>query len=177
MPFTGIPGTYVHVSTGATLVAFGNEVDAGTSLGYAEDRIMIDERPQWEDIKNDAFGGGAGVPSDVQYLGSVAYVTCTLNRFDEANIRELAAIEIGTFVVDGVMPPMGHFMRQEGMYSTLWLINKTYTLKYPRAFLRQGRRFNVGVRHQQVMLMFECHINDPCDMILFSYETPDDPCS
>jgi len=173
MAFAGIPTTYAHYSTGATLVQY----DA-LALGYAEDRIMIDERPQWENVQNDAFGGGASVPSDVQYLGSIAYITCTLNRINEANIRALSMIEPdGLSAGYGEMPPMGRFMRQDSMYATLELINVSYTLNYPRAFLRQGRRFNVGVRHQQVILMFECHINDPCDMILFSYEDPDDPCS
>jgi len=177
MAFAGIPTVYQHFSTGATLVKW-----AGNALGYAEDRIMIDERPVWEDIKNDAFGGGAGVPSDVQYLGSIAYVTCTLNRFVEANIKALSQIDPspGLFT-DGTVPDMGRFMRNDDstvLHAELILQNKQYLLTYSTAFLRQGRRFNVGVRHQQVMLMFECHINDPCDMELFTLDDAGvDPCS
>jgi len=106
-------------------------------------------------------------------------VTCTLNRFVEANIQGLSRLEYPTTgtATDGKLPPMGRFMRQDTMYDTLWLVNKKYTLKYQVAFLRQGRKFNVGVRHQQVMLMFECHITDPCDMELFTYAAADDPCT
>jgi hypothetical protein len=174
MAFAGIPGTYVHVSTGATLVTY-----ASVNLGYAEDRIQIDERPVWEDIKNDAFGGMAGVPSDAQYLGSIAYVTCTLNRFVESAVKELSTIDLTDIsLADGTVPPIGRFMRQDTMYSTLVLTNANSILTYSQAFLRQGRRFNVGVRHQQIMLMFECHINNPCDMVLFTInETGTSPCS
>lgn len=177
MPFVGIPATYVHYATGPTLVSFGASATTD-ALGYAEDRVQIDERPVWEDIKNDAFGGGAGVPSDVQYLGSIAYVSCVLNRFVEANIRRLSQLEItGGSGTTGNLPPIGRFMRQDIMYESLFLTSNAYTLTFTRAFLRQGRRYNMGTRHQQIQLMFECHIDDPCDTVLFTSATGTFPCS
>jgi len=173
MAFAGIPATYVHVSTGPTLVTYDS-----LNLGYSEDRVQIDERPQWEDIRNDAFGGMAGVPSDVQFLGAVHFVHCNLNRFVADNVESLAMIE-----VDGPANPgdydtmMGRFMRQDQMYAELVLSNKTATTTYKVAFLRQGRRFNMGTRHQQVALVFECHIDDPCDMVVFTTAAATDPCS
>jgi hypothetical protein len=68
-------------------------------------------------------------------------------------------------------------MRQDSGMGKLELINKTYTLAYERAFLRQGRQFSVGTRHQAFALVFECHVDNPCDAKLFSYEDDDDPCS
>ena len=167
--------TFPHRATGPTLVTW-----AGNEIGYADDRIQIEERPFWEDIRNDAFGGAAGMPSDVQYLGSIAIVTCNLNRFTVAEIEKLAGIDSVPGTAYGTMPQVGLFMRSEGtnaaMYGALVLSNRTETLTYNVAFLRQGRRFNVGTRHQIYSLVFECHVNDPCDMILFAATGAADPC-
>jgi hypothetical protein len=79
------------------------------------------------------------------------------------------------------MPQVGLFMRgnmiAQGMYGELRLSNRTELLTYNVAFLRQGRRFNVGTRHQIYSLVFECHVNDPCDMILFAQSAGSNPCT
>jgi hypothetical protein len=176
---------YPHVAKGPTLVTWNS-----LPLGYSDDRIMIEERPFWEDIRSDAFGGAAGAPSDVHYLGSIAIVSCNLNRFIEANILDLASLDSsqnvgGGAIADGEMPPAGVFMRQDSMYATLLLTSATpnttftatTTLSYPIAFLRQGRRFNLGTRHQIFSLVFECHIDDPCTRALFTTGTGTGPCA
>ena len=197
MPFTGVvPQTYPHRSTGATLVSFGSTVaDADTSaddiallpLGYAEDRIQIEERPQWEDIRNDIFGGMAGIPSEVQFLGSVVYVHCNLNRFIINNLKAMASIhpsfsEVVAGLGDVVTGPMGTFMRQgdnvaTSYMETLELSSPVEVLRFHKAFLRQGRRFNMSVRHQQVSLVFECHVFSPCDMEMYQIEAGSNPCA
>jgi hypothetical protein len=165
--------TFPHRAVGPTLVQWPSN---SFSLGYADDRIQIEERPFWEDIRNDAFGGAAGMPSDVQYLGSIAIVTCNLNRFTVAEIEKLAGIDSVPGTTYGTMPRVGLFMREDTMYGALLLSNRTETLTYNVAFLRQGRRFNVSTRHQIYSLVFECHVTDPCDMILFAKSGADDPC-
>jgi hypothetical protein len=195
MPHAGtIPQIFPHHSTGATLVSFGsNPVDTSGEtltllpLGYCEDRVQIEERPQWEDIRNDIFGGMAGIPSEVQYLGSVVYVHCNLNRFVLNNLRELSSIHpvFSELVagLGGVTPgPMGTFMRQgnnvnETYMEMLELSCATQVLTFSRAFLRQGKRFNMGVRHQQIALVFECHVSNPCDMELYEIAAGNDPCA
>jgi hypothetical protein len=170
MPFP--LATFPHRATGPTLVTW-----SGNEIGYADDRIQIEERPFWEDIRNDAFGGAAGMPSDVQYLGSIAIVTCTLNRFTVAEIEKLAGIDSVPGTTYGTMPQVGLFMRQNTMYGALLLSNRTETLTYTVAFLRQGRRFNVSTRHQIYSLVFECHIDDPCTRVLFTTGTGTGPCA
>jgi len=168
--------TYPHRSVGPTLVSWPTTLK---QLGYADDRIQIEERPFYEDIRNDAFGGAAGMPSDVQFLGSIAIVTCNLNRFIIANIEDLAHYDSVPAVNYGVMPQIGTFMRHGGMYGILTLasgLQSTEVLTYSHAFLRQGRRFNVGTRHQIYSLVFECHVDDPCDMKLFTRTTSVGPC-
>jgi hypothetical protein len=202
--FSGIlPMGFPHRSTGATLVEFGSAADTGSGddatmlkLGYCEDRVQIDERPQWEDIRNDIFGGMAGIPSEVQYLGSVVYVHCNLNRFNDYHIKKLSSIHpslsqvVGAEVAnqmtgttgDVVSGPMGAFMRQGDnatitYMETLRLSSATENLTFHKAFLRQGKRFNMGVRHQQVMLVFECHIYSPCDLELYEIAAGTNPCT
>ena len=183
MPFTGtLQQTFPHRSVGATLVHFDN-----LDLGYAEDRIMIDERPQWEDIRNDIFGGMAGVPSDVQHLGSIVFVQANLNRFNMTSIRALSTLRtVDNGLPEGAVQEIGTFVRQGDRLGTgttsgfrsLVLSNVTETLTFSKAFLRNGRKFNLGTRHQQFALVFECHINDPCDPVMYTVgAAADDPCS
>lgn len=176
-----LPQSFPHRSTGATLVNFG-----GVDLGYAEDRVMIDERPQWEDIHNDAFGGMAGVPSEVQFLGSVVYVQANLNRFNMTNMRTLSTLLLlSDALSEGDLPSIGEFVRQGDRagsgsasgFESLVLSNISETLTFAQAFLRQGRKFNLGTRHQQFALVFECHIADPCTMVMYTVSAADDPCS
>ena len=186
MPLAGtIPHDFPHFATGPTLVRCRNTIweTYELDLGYSEDRIQIHERPFWHEVKSDAYGGTEGPPCDVQYLGSIAIVTCLLNRFNEANLRLISTLNINKQalpserVSPGVMPNTGLYMRQDLCMCELWLINKTYSLKYERAFLRNGRQFSVGTRHQSFALVFECHVNDPCEKVLVFYEEKDDPCS
>jgi hypothetical protein len=197
MPFNGIlPQTFPHRSTGATKVSFGSVAADGITsgddaslieLGYAEDRIMIDERPQWEDIHNDIFGGMAGVPSEVQYLGTVVFVQANLNRFNAVNVKTMSSIhpalsQLVAGLGDVVGGPMGTFMRQGDnatvtYMDTLELSSSLEVLRFHKAFLRQGKKFNMSVRHQQVALVFECHIFSPCDLETYQIEAGVNPCS
>jgi hypothetical protein len=63
------------------------------------------------------------------------------------------------------------------MYASLVLSNATESKTYDVAFLRQGRRFNYGTRHQIFSLVFECHLDDPCLNKLFYTGAAVDPCS
>ena len=174
MPFTGVvPQAFPHFATGATLVKF-HDLD----LGYSEDRIQIDETPFFHEVKSDGFGGSEGPPCDVQYLGSLVYVRCSLNRFDDTNIRLISRIDYGGPAnADGEMLPAGWYMRQDGGMEELVLSSKQYTVTFTKAVLRQGRKWSMGTRHQAFILMFECHIDDPCDCKLFAYGAGEDPCS
>jgi hypothetical protein len=172
MPFAGtLDQQFPHYSTGPTLVEWHGE------LGYAEDKVQIAEQPFWHEVHADSHGGAEGPPCDVQYIGSLVYVTCLLNRFNEANLRVIGRIAASKSTTDGTMPPTGWYMRQDSGMEQLTLTNKSYTLSYPKAILKQGRSFNAGTRHQAFALTFECHVNNPCDAVLFTYGDGDDPCS
>jgi len=174
MPFTGVvPQAFPHFATGATLVKF-HDLD----LGYSEDRIQIDETPFFHEVKSDGFGGSEGPPCDVQYLGSVVYVRCMLNRFNGDNLKKLSGItgDFGFVVNTPTMPRSGWYMRQDGGMEELLLSSKEYVLTFTKAVLRQGRKWSMGTRHQSFILLFECHIDNPYDCTLFSYAAGNDPC-
>jgi len=177
MPFTGVvPQEFPHFATGATLVKFHS-----LELGYSEDRIQIDETPFFHEVKSDGFGGSEGPPCDVQYLGSLVYVRCALNRFNEVRIRTIAPLDRyggpTGYLAPGTMPPPGWYMRQDGGMEELVLSSKEYIVTFTKAVLRQGRKWSMGTRHQAFILLFECHIDNPCDCKLFEYGTGEDPCS
>lgn len=178
MPFTGVvPQEFPHFATGATLIQFHS-----LRLGYSEDRVQIDETPFFHEVKSDGFGGSEGPPCDVQYLGSLVYVRCALNRFNEGRIRSIAPIDryggsTGNLTA-GTMPPAGWYMRQDGGMEELVLSSKEYLVTFSKAVLRQGRKWTMGTRHQAFILMFECHIDNPCDCKIFEYDDEgSDPCS
>lgn len=176
MPFYGVvPQEFPHFATGATLVQFHS-----LRLGYSEDRIQIDETPFFHEVKSDGYGGSEGPPCDVQYLGSIVYVRCALNRFNEARIRTIAPLDryggkTGSLTA-GTMPPSGWYMRQDGGMEELILSSKEYLVTFSKSVLRQGRKWTMGTRHQAFILMFECHIDNPCDCKIFEYGTGEDPC-
>lgn len=177
MPFFGVvPQEFPHFATGATLVQFHS-----LRLGYSEDRIQIDETPFFHEVKSDGYGGSEGPPCDVQYLGSVVYVRCALNRFNRTNIKTISSIGDGDsehFSAPGIMPRAGWYMRQDGGMEELVLSSKEYLVTFSKAVLRQGRKWTMGTRHQAFILMFECHIDNPCDCKIFEYdEAGADPCS
>ena len=175
MPFTGVlPQSFPHFATGATLVKFHD-----LELGYSEDRIQIDETPFFHEVKSDGFGGSEGPPCDVQYLGSVVYVRCMLNRFNNANLKTIGSIATDDYEhvsAPGIMPRAGWYMRQDDGMEELILSSKEYVVTFTKAVLRQGRKWSMGTRHQAFILLFECHIDDPCDCKLFTYGAGNDPC-
>lgn len=178
MPFTGVvPQEFPHFATGATLVQFHS-----LRLGYSEDRIQIDETPFFHEVKSDGFGGSEGPPCDLQYLGSIVYVRCVLNRFNNYNIKTISTVGVigtddSTHVSDmGIMPRTGWYMRQDAGMEELVLSSKEYIVTFTKAVLRQGRKWSMGTRHQAFVLLFECHIDNPCDCKLFEYGTGNDPC-
>lgn len=180
MPFLGVvPQSFPHFATGPTLVEFDS-----FDLGYCEDRIQIDETPFWHEVKSDGYGGSEGPPCDVQYLGALVYVRCLLNRFKEDNIRALSTISLpdDESSTPGIMPQVGWYMRQDSGMKQLRLLSKEYILVFLKSVLRQGRKWTMGTRHQSFALVFECHVNNPCDAQLLTYEgeteeDQHDPCT
>lgn len=176
MPFIGIvPQSFPHFATGATLVKFKN-----LELGYSEDRVQIDETPFFHEVKSDGFGGAEGPPCDVQYLGSIVYVRCMLNRFNETNLRSISSIAIEDYAhisAPGIMPRAGWYMRQDDGMEELVLSSGEYTVTFTKAVLRQGRKWSMGTRHQAFILMFECHIDNPCNCKSFAYTAGSNPCN
>jgi hypothetical protein len=174
MPFLGVvPQSFPHFATGPTLVQFH-----GYNLGYSEDRVQIDETPFFHEVKSDGFGGSEGPPCDVQYLGSLVYVRCALNRFNQTTLKTISSIatEDARITAPGIMPRAGWYMRQDDGMEELVLSSKEYIVTFSKAVLRQGRKWSMGTRHQAFILMFECHIDDPCDCKILEYGTGEDPC-
>jgi hypothetical protein len=155
--------TYPHFSAGPVLVSWET-----MALGYSMNGIDIQEQPVFQDLKNDAYGGQAGMPSDVQWLGAVAMITCNLNRFTPGNLENIAQFDANMQASLGSYRRVGQFVKQDGMHGQLILSSAVETLTFPSTYLVHGRSFNTGVPERVWRLVFRALIKDPCDMTLYS---------
>ena len=168
MPLPAIISQFPHVATGPTLVTF-----TGDDLGFAEDQIDIEERPFFREVKADSFGGAEGPPIDLQFTGALVFVRATLNRINESNCRDLGWDYADTA---GTLPAVGEYQRQDEKWGLLQLKNRSHVMQFEQAVLRQGKSFNAGTRHRKYVLLFECHVNTPCNKVLYTYEDAEAPC-
>lgn len=102
-------------------------VGTGTSkawefLGLSEDGVQLQLLSSFEDIYNDA--GGPMVPIDVQWMGEQAYMSMTMNKYNESVLQKCAARRVGTGIVPGAceVNGLGSLMIAEGFAYPILLL-------------------------------------------------------
>ncbi len=138
-----------HFMTGPVVVTWN-----ALPLGLSEDGVPVVIEPFYDNIPSDDFGGRAGPPSDAQLLGAIARIDVPLSKYDKAEVDKLSAFKSGGSV--GVLPAIGSFVRQDGLYAAL-LLNGVYEdLTFATAFLRRAMEFNSGTKWRRYVIGFEC---------------------
>lgn len=147
---------YVHFTTLASNVIWG-----GHQLGFSEDGCQLVYVPRFDEIFSDDMGGRGGVPSDAQFLGATGHIDLVLTKYDKAKCDALASYDVRkvTTPAIGVMPVLGSFVRQDGLYSSLLLEAPNESLTFATAFLRRNHEVNSSTRYRRYVLGFELWLN------------------
>lgn len=145
----------LHVVAGPVTCSFGGNV-----LGFTRDGADIRYEARWGDVFSDDFGGAGGAPADTQLLGMVGSVNLELTKYDEAEVRKLAAFSKDG-PADGDLPALGTLIRQESKFATLLLAGSIKTYTFAVSFPREPQSLNAGTTFSTYLLQFEFWINDP----------------
>ncbi len=151
-----MPFAPVHFTTGPVVVSF-----AGYQLGYCEDGVQVAIQPRYDDIYSDDMGGRAGVPSDSQLLGATADLQLLFTKYQKQYLDNLSSFRSGALTSNakGVLPPIGSFVRQDGLYSSLVLAGLNETLTFATAHPRRSLEINSGTRARRYVCGFEAWLN------------------
>ena len=147
-----MPFAPIHFACGPVVVTWN-----AIQLGYSEDGCKMVVQPFFDRVSSDDFGGRAGPPADEQLLGAVATIDIPFTKYVKAEMDKLSAFKKNGTA--GILPPIGSFVRQDGLYATLLLagINDNHT--FLTAFLRRAQEINSGTKYRTYMVGFECWLN------------------
>lgn len=149
-----MPFAPVHFSSGPVVISFGANVGGLVQLGFSEDGIKGVLQPFFDNVSSDDNGGRAGPPSDSQLLGAIATIDSEFSKYIKAEMDKLSSFKVGGTA--GVLPPVGSFVRQDGLGGVLRLsgINDTFTFNF--AFVRRNFEFNTGTKYRRYLVGWEC---------------------
>ncbi len=143
---------FAHFMNGPVVVTWNS-----VQLGFSEDGVQINIQPFFDQIPSDDFGGRAGPPSDSQILAAIATVDVALSKYDKAEVDKLTSYKAGGAV--GVLPPIGSFIRQDGLSAALLLDGVLEDLTFATAYLRRNQEFNSGTKWRRYVIGWECWVN------------------
>ena len=147
-----MPFTPVHFMAGPVVVTWN-----GIQLGYSEDGVPVRIQPFHDSVKSDDFGGRAGPDADAQILAGIATVNVPLTKYMKAEMDKLSSFRSGGTA--GIFPPIGSFVRQDGMSAILILDGVNEDMTFATAFLKGAFEINSGTRFRRYMIGFECWVN------------------
>ncbi len=154
-----------HFYDGPVLVSFNS-----LEIGYTRDGVEVTLEPRFADVHSDDWAGTSGAPSDTQFMGAIGTVHLDLIKFNKTNLDVIATWKkTGTA---GVVLPFGTLMRQESAYAPLVLTGTKEVGTYNIAFPRSPQTMNKGMRVRGHRVSFEVWVNNPTDLVLYSFTTP-----
>lgn len=163
--------------SGGVLINYGNTAGTGAAdLGYSRNGVDIVVEQFWEDIESDDFGGQGGHPADRQFLGAVAKITTELTKYSRVDVQKLLSYDSGgtglsgTTLggVQGVLPDIGTFVRQDALLGPLVLTGATLTRTYPLCYVSEAFEESIGTKNSVYMIKWEAWIDSVAGMVLFT---------
>tara|TARA_R110000803_G_scaffold23906_5_gene58211 strand:+ start:4706 stop:5251 length:546 start_codon:yes stop_codon:yes gene_type:complete len=175
---------YSFGKNGGVKVRFGQgDGDPQADLGYSRNGVDITIEQKWEDVESDDYGGTGGVPADRQFLGAVAKITTELTKYERSEVEKLLSYSHTTGSpttttlggVMGVLPDIGSFVRQDGLYGKLDLIaasgSGSLTRTFAQCFVSEALEVNLATKNSVYMVKWEAWIDSVEGMILFTEAT------
>lgn len=150
-----------HFTSGPVVPCFGVSANDLVKLGYSEDGIKMLVTPYFDNIPSDDFGGRGGPPSDAQILGAIATIDLELSKYVKADVDRLSSFQVAANAIAGVLPPIGKFVRQDGLGGVLKLIGINDSYLFDFAYLRRNYEINTGTKWRKYILGFEAWMSKP----------------
>jgi len=137
-----------------------------STLGYTVNGVRIRTESYFDEVHGDEYGGDAGPPIELVYLGERAVVTCELSKWDATVADSIAAR------LHGKTP--GRTKEEAGVSwpgTPVFASTKAYRLvisvggqnqkgfDFARAVPREPIEINKGTRHSVLMIVFDCYPN------------------
>ncbi len=158
-----MPFQPLHFSSGPVVVEFGASSNTLAKLGFSEDGIRMTIQPFYDNVHSDDFGGRPGPPSDAQLLGAIATVDVEFSKYVKADMDKLSAFRVSSSpaLVPGQLPPIGTFVRQDGLAGVLKLTGVKDSFTYATSFLRRNQEINTGTKYRRYVVGWECWMDKP----------------
>lgn len=149
-----MPFAPVHFKSGPCVANFGADVNTLVQLGFTENGFNGIIQPFFDEVKSDDNGGLRGPPSDAQLLGAIAIIDGDFTKYVKAELDKLSSFKRGGTA--GVLPPVGSFVRQDGLGGVLRLTGIHETITFSFAFIRRNFEFNSGTPYRKYKVGWEC---------------------
>lgn len=132
---------FVFVGTGTS--------GALTFLGLSERGVELQLAASYLDVICDA--SGPTVPLDSQFMGEQAYMSMTLNKYNEGVLQKCAGRRVGPSVTAGAIEAdgLGSLMIAQGYAYQIFLYAPYNTLAFQTATIVPGYVFGAGWLHDQ----------------------------
>lgn len=149
---------FQHAMSGPAVVYW--DVDgAGNAeaIGINRGEIPYTVQQRFIDVPTDQFGGPEGVPADAQFLGAIVTVQLELTRYDLAVLERLLRLVPlqNSGLGYGSFPPIGTFVRQQGMARRLLFVTPSETRALAVSFVRNPMQLNISSRYRTYSIAFE----------------------
>jgi len=129
------------------------------TLGNAEDQIDYTDQAFNHEVPGDAHGGPAGPPIDVQFMGRIQRIRCTLSKFDTAVAAKVEARKTGGAQKNVADADIGTLMIQSAKYMRVLVSNAGDARNYPICLVREAVEVGVGTKYSTFVCEFEAHRN------------------
>lgn len=127
-------------------------------LGYTVNGARIRTEGYFDEVHGDEYGGDAGPPIELVYLGERAVVTLELSKWDYAVANKIGARLYGK--TTGQIGQVGTPVFAAGKaYRLVIDVAAEGAMKWDflRAVPREPIEVNKGTRHSVLMIAFECY--------------------
>ena len=139
-----------HVAGAATIRVDTGGSNALEDLGYTRDGAMVRFDGFFLDIPCDLTGGENGPPSDIQFLGETALITCDFTKFDETIATKIRSRRYGIAEGQYVPADIGKLMIGSTPTLTFRVVIDpaiALPLNFPICVFREPFEINKGTKY------------------------------
>lgn len=145
----------IQVDGLADISVAGPPISSGAlmELGYSMDGVQITERAFTLPVHTDEFGGDAGPPADVQFMGMQHIIRMVLTKWNETTVALMRRLIATSGSVAGTSPTPGTLWFQDSGYWRLLINTTNRPRNYLKCTFEEPMEINKGTKHSQLILV------------------------